>query len=56
MQEIEDGSELIVAGDTLFVERFEAFMERTVADMRAFADREHRPFAQVGPVELHVSN
>ena len=35
--------------DRLFLERFEAFMERSVADMRVFAEREHRPFQEVSP-------
>jgi hypothetical protein len=33
--------------DGLFLERFEAFMEKTVSDIKAFSIREDRPFDEV---------
>jgi hypothetical protein len=33
--------------DGLFLERLEAFMEKSLAEIRAFARREDRPFEEV---------
>ena len=35
------------APDGLFLERLETFMEKSLADIRAFAGRENRPFDEV---------
>jgi len=33
--------------DPLFYERLEAFMDKSLADIKAFAERESRPFEEV---------
>lgn len=33
--------------DALFLERLEAFMDKSLADIKAFAERESRPFEEV---------
>ena len=35
------------ANDGLFFERLDAFMDKCLADIRAFAERESRPFEEV---------
>ena len=38
------------ASDALFLERLDAFMEKSIADIKAFAERESRPFEEVAAV------
>lgn len=33
--------------DPLFLERFQVFMEKSLTDMKTFADREHQPLDEV---------
>ena len=39
--------------DGLFFERLDAFMDKCLADIRVFAERESRPFEEVS-LSLHV--
>lgn len=47
MEEIPSLPSTTLTDDRLFLERFEAFMERSITDMRVFAEREHRQFQEV---------
>ena len=38
------------ASDALFLERLDAFMDKSIADIKAFAERESRPFEEVAAV------
>lgn len=40
--------------DELFLERLDTFMDKCMADMRAFSERELRPFEEVYPQESMV--
>ena len=44
---IELGLREHTANDGLFQERLDAFMDKSIADIKAFAERESRPFEEV---------
>jgi len=41
------GSDESLSKDDLFFERLETFMEKSLSDIKAFADRESQPYEEV---------